>query len=327
MGNLIHRVELNRSFRKRSGGLAYQVVGFGFCDFYADKLSYFRFLTWVVEGDYDFAVDFGGFAVGAAVPELLVVGDAFDEDGEGAAYLLFLLLPADVSLYFHEAGEAAFDVGVVDLVGKGFGGGTFFGGVSECAEAFELEFFDAFGEGFEGFGGFAGEADDHGGAQDDVGHGGAQCGEAFSQGGVAGGAAHGFEDGGVEVLEGDVDVVADFRLTGDELDQVVGEAGGVEVEEADPEVAGYVAESGEEVAEVGVVVEVGAVGGDVLGDEVDFFGSGGDEGLGFVDEQVGGDAGVGAFHGGYGAEGACVVAAVGDFEVGGWEGVESFSRL
>ena len=235
---------------------------------------------------------------------------------------------------------AAFAGGVVDLVGHFGGEGAFFFGVGEDAGAFEAVVADEVAE----FGvvvfRLAGEAADEGGAEAEAGDGGAHVVDEAADVGAVGHAALLGEDVVGDVLEGDVDVFDDFVAGGEGVDEFSAPVGGVGVEDADPEVAGdgveFAQEAGEGFAAGGVDTAgfggavgpfVHAVVGGVLGDEVEFFHSGGDEGAGFAEDVGLGAAAVAAADAGDGAVGAGVVAAFGDFEVGGVRGGEEVAGV
>jgi hypothetical protein len=120
------------------------------------------------------------------------------------------------------------------------------------------------------------------------------------------------------VLQGDVEIFADVVVLGDGFKQLAGDAVGVGVEEAEPAEA---IDAGELVKECGEAVfeaEVFAVAGGVLADEGDFLDAAGDEGLlRFGDDGFKAAGTEFAAEVGDDAEGAGVVAALGDFDVGG----------
>jgi hypothetical protein len=140
---------------------------------------------------------------------------------------------------------------------------------------------------------------------------------------LVGGAAHRLEDGGAGVLEGDVEVGEDAALR-HEGDDLVDVGVGVDVVEADPgaegaQLAAEVEEAGADLAAVpvaGGVAEVDAVGAGVLGDDQELLGAGGDQGLGLAEHVGGGAGGQVAADLGDDAEGAAVVAAFGNLQVG-----------
>jgi hypothetical protein len=118
------------------------------------------------------------------------------------------------------------------------------------------------------------------------------------------------------VLERHVEVFADVVVAGDGFEESAGNAVGIGVEEAEPAQAVDAGERVEQGGEAVLEAEVFAVAGGVLADEGDLANAAGDEGFGFGDDgfesartefaaQVGNDA-----------EGAGVVAALGDFYIG-----------
>jgi hypothetical protein len=133
-------------------------------------------------------------------------------------------------------------------------------------------------------------------------------------------------------LQGNINIARDFGALRDRLNEFVGPVGGVGVKEADPEITFEPVESAKEGGEgfsasgidagggLGAVAEalpfVHAKVGRVLRDEVDFLHALGDEALGFADDGFLGAGTMLAADLGDDAEGAGVVAAFGDFDVG-----------
>jgi hypothetical protein len=105
---------------------------------------------------------------------------------------------------------------------------------------------------------------------------------------------------------------------GDGFKQDGGDAVGVGVEEADPLfVRGFdFGEAGEEGGEAVFEAEVFAIAGDVLADEVDFADAIVEQAAGFEDDAFKAAAAELAAELGDDAEGAGVIAALGDFDVG-----------
>ena len=118
------------------------------------------------------------------------------------------------------------------------------------------------------------------------------------------------------MLEGDVDVVEHLRFTGDDVDEGVVQIVGVQVVQANP-VKGQLAQLGEQRPQHPLVVEVDAVAGDVLGDDDELLHPGVGQGLGLRQQGLHGTAAVAAPQLGNDTEGAPVVAALGDLQVGG----------
>ena len=204
------------------------------------------------------------------------------------------------------------------------GRGAGLGGIFKDAEAIKLEVFDEVDEFLVLGGGFAGETGDEGGTERDAGDPVAEFLEkGFSL--LAGDfAAHGEEDFIVDVLEGHVDVLDHVAALGKRFDHFIREAGGIGVHEADPALAGgfgnELVEGTEHAGEAfagGVEADVFAVAGGVLADEVEFEGAIREEFFGFG-ENVRGVVWSqhAAADGRDGAEGATLVAAFGDAEVG-----------
>ena len=190
-------------------------------------------------------------------------------------------------------------------------------GVAEDAEPIEFGLLDEVFEDGDVVRGFAGETDDEGGAEGNAGDGFANLLQGLEEDVRTGAALHGFEHRGRGVLEGDVEIFADVVVLCDGFEELVGDAVGIGVEEAEPAEVG---DSGELVEERGQAVfeaEVLAVAGGVLTDEGDLLDAAGDEGLSFCDygfEAAGTELSAEV---GDDAEGAGVVASLGDFDVGG----------
>jgi len=119
------------------------------------------------------------------------------------------------------------------------------------------------------------------------------------------------------VLERDVEIFADVVVLRNGLKQLVGDAVGIGVEEAEPAEVGDAGELVEERGEAVFEAEVFAVAGGVLADEGDFLDAASDEGLGFRNDGLEAAGAEFSTEIGDDAEGAGVVAALGDFDVGG----------
>ncbi len=118
------------------------------------------------------------------------------------------------------------------------------------------------------------------------------------------------------MLERDVEIFADVVVLGDCLEELAGDAVGVGVEEAEPAEAWDAGELVEECGEAVLDAEVFAVAGGVLADEGDLLNAAGDELARFGDDRL--EAAGTEFSAQIGddAEGAGVVAALGDLDVG-----------
>ena len=101
-------------------------------------------------------------------------------------------------------------------------------------------------------------------------------------------ALHRVEDARVDVLQRDVDVVADVLVAGDGVDGVFGEGGWVGVVEAYPGGAALSGQAVEQLAQGAVAVEVEAIPGGVLADDYQLLDASGDECLGLVDNLLDG---------------------------------------
>ena len=127
------------------------------------------------------------------------------------------------------------------------------------------------------------------------------------------------------MLEGQVEVVANVVVAGDGFEEAAGDAVGIGVEEAEPAEVGDLGERVEELRQAVLEAEVFAVARGVLTDEGDLAGAAGDELLGFGDDRFKSARAEFAAKVGNDAEGAGMVAALGDFDVGGgfWGGQEA----
>jgi hypothetical protein len=122
------------------------------------------------------------------------------------------------------------------------------------------------------------------------------------------------------VLERQVEIFADVVVLRDRLEQFAGDAVGISVEKTEPlevrDAGEPIEEGGETVAEA----EVFAVAGGVLADESDFADAAGNELLGFGNDGFEAAGTEFAAQVGDDAEGTGMVAALGDFDVGGGAG-------
>ena len=117
------------------------------------------------------------------------------------------------------------------------------------------------------------------------------------------------------MLEWNVEIFADVVMAGDGREQAAGDAVGVGVEEAEPAEAFDAGERVEEGGEAVLEAEVFTVAGGVLADEGDLPDAAGDELLGFGDDRLEAAGAELAAQVGDDAEGARVVAALGDLDV------------
>ena len=248
--------------------------------------------------------------------DIIVAFASVDDDLKDFAYFLFVFLERDGLLELHEFAYAALLFLFGDGVAERMGWRVFLGGIGEASHAVEAgleeELFQFLEFGF----GFARIADNKGGADADVGDEVAELLQELQGLFAVDATIHGVEQAGVDVLEGDVDIVADVRMLSDGLNGVDGERGRVGVVEANPWGAALGGEEVEKVAESAAAVEVEAVVGGVLSDEDEFFGSIVDQLLRFEEDVFDGAGDVFATDEGDGAVGAAAVAAFGYFEVG-----------
>ena len=190
-------------------------------------------------------------------------------------------------------------------------------GVVEDAEPVELRFGDEVLEDGEIFGRLSRKTDNEAGAEGDAGDSGADLGERLEEDVGACAALHALEDIGRGVLERKVEVLADIVVARDGFEQLASDAIGIGVEESEPLEVRNAGEGVEEGSETVAEAEVFAVAGGVLTDEGDLANATGDELLGFSDNRLEAAGTEFAAQVGDDAEGAGVVAALGDFDVGG----------
>ena len=160
----------------------------------------------------------------------------------------------------------------VDATRQVAGGGALLGRVREepCPVEFDIpqelrQFLDVVV-------GLAGEADDEAGAEGGVGVGGADVLDQCPIGLSPAGTLHVPQQALRGVLEGQVEVGGDLWIGSHLLDQAAPDLAGIQVEEADHAYALHLRQGGDEVDDVGLagsVVEVAAVGCQVLGNEHD----------------------------------------------------------
>ena len=164
--------------------------------------------------------------------------------------------------------------------------------------------------------GFAGKADDEAGAQRDAGNGGAHPLEEFQEGVAVGAALHAGQDVAAGMLQRHVDVFGQAFVGGEGFEHFLRYAIWIGVEKAHPEQVFDLGEAFEELREAVAQVEVFAVGGCVLADQGDFASAGGGEIFRFADDGFESAAAEFAAKLRDDAEGAGVIAAFGDFDVG-----------
>ena len=128
-------------------------------------------------------------------------------------------------------------------------------------------------------------------------------------------AAHGLEDGIVAVLDGDIHILADFRLGCDGVYERIGNAVGVEIVQADP-VKVQLAQLPQQLRQLLLFIQVDAVAGDVLGDDDALLYAAVREGLGLGEDILHPAAAVLAPQGRDNAVGAAVAAPLGNAQVG-----------
>ena len=144
--------------------------------------------------------------------------------------------------------------------------GSLLFGIGEYAQSFEPYRAHEFQKLFEVGFGFARISDQQGRAQREVGNGLPQFVDQFVSLGLGMASVHGRELVVGDMLEGNVEVFADFGFAGHHFDHLVGESRGVGVVEPDPADAVDAAQGFEQFGQASFAVKVQAVVGRVLCD-------------------------------------------------------------
>ena len=117
------------------------------------------------------------------------------------------------------------------------------------------------------------------------------------------------------MLDGDVHIIANFRLSGDGIYQLIGNAVGIEVVQADP-MEIQLAQRPQQLRQLLLFIQVDAVAGDVLGDDDALLYAAVREGPGLGEDVLHPAAAVLAPQGRDNAVGAAVAAPLGNAQVG-----------
>ncbi len=267
-----------------------------------------------------------GFAVAAIGPSRR----PFAEDIDALADQFLIQLHADAVLNSEEVVVAeAFDV-FGDIVGVAFdreGAGA--RGVFEDEAVFVAGLLEEVAGGLEVFVGFGGEADDHVAGELDVGDDSAGAFDEFEVGGGGVAAVHHFEEAVGAGLGGDVEVAADARGGGHDVEDVIAKIGGKAGDETEAREGGnFFVQSLQQFGEGGAFFRGAGRSGDVWGfgfvdvvvdglsEEGDFEAAGVDEFFGFFEDGVGGAGDFSATGVGDDAVGAEFIAAANDADVG-----------
>jgi len=164
---------------------------------------------------------------------------------------------------------------------------------------------------------FAGKAHDQRRAQRDVGHEAAGPADDFPDAVGADAPVHGGEHCVVDMLDGQIDITADGGMRRHGLQKVVGDVRRMGVKKAQPVQAVKRREIRNERSKGRAARQVATVGGRILADENDFPGAAVKKPTRFGENVAGRPAAGSAPDGRYGAVGAAVGTAVGDFQIGG----------
>ena len=193
---------------------------------------------------------------------------SLDEDVDRPADPGLVLLPGDRGLDLHDLAAARLLLLEGDPVGQAERGGASLGRVGENAEVVEPGRLRRTGAARRTLSSFARKADDERGPDRRVRELRPDAIEEPERPGPVEAPPHGFDEAGIGMLEGDVEVAADLR-TGHRLEQAVRDLLGIAVEEAQPGDAGDTREPLQEPGEPVPDPTVAAEPGRVVGDEVD----------------------------------------------------------
>src|SRR5688572_3624077 len=186
----------------------------------------------------DDAVDLRRLAGGAALPvERGVLAGTIDQHVHRCPHLLARPLPGEGVLRLLDARRALGRHLGLDLPGVARRRRALLGRVGEDAEAVEAHLVDELQQPLEGRLVLAREADQHGGAHRDAGHGRPELGDHVAHAPGGDGAPHRFQDPVVGVLDRHVEIRHD-ACAGPRRHQPVVDVGGVEVHRTDPRHAG-----------------------------------------------------------------------------------------
>ena len=172
-------------------------------------------------GDDDFVVDVGAvvFGAGNVVGAFVTV----DDDAVGVADASLVFGKGDLFLDGHELADTALLFILANGVAEFLGGCVLFGRIGKAAHAVELSLANKLLEFFKlGFR-LTGVADDESGADAYIGELGAKCVQEVERTFAVDATLHGGQNTAVDVLEGDVDVVADIFVATDYIDGISGE--------------------------------------------------------------------------------------------------------
>ena len=243
--------------------------------------------------------------------------DAFDEHFDDLAFPCLVFRPGDLLLGFEEFSLSA----VFDPRGDGIaerkGRGSFFERVGEDTHMIELGFLDEGSQFLEGLFGFAGKADDEIRPDGDLRADGTKLRQQFQEARAGTTPGHLLQHLGVRVLQWHIEILGAGRRFRDGAHEPLGEPIGIGVVDAEPAQAGHFAQGADQVLQGIGIAKIAAVVGGVLGHEADFQDALGYEIPGFGHNAFDAPAALATPQFRDDAEGAGVVAALADLEVGG----------
>ena len=190
-------------------------------------------------------------------------------------------------------------------------------GVAESAHPVERGLFHKAAKLLEFFFGFAGKADDERSPQSNAGNDAAHFLDGAQEQVGAASALHALQDRRRGVLQRHVDVGTNIVVGGDRLQQSSGDFVGISVKEANPLQAVDASELFQQQSEAVFQSEIFAVAGCVLSDERDFAHAGLRQSFGFGDHGFETPRAKLSAKLGNDAEAAGMIAAFGDFDIGG----------
>ena len=129
-------------------------------------------------------------------------------------------------------------------------------------------------------------------------------------------AVHTFQHAVRDVLQSDVEIFADVVVLADDAQQVHWELCGIGIMEANPFYAGNLRHALHEFCNLALMVEVEAIAGEFLSDDLKFVDSGFHHASHLVENILHRAARVSPRDEGYGAVGTLAVAALADFQIG-----------
>lgn len=218
-----------------------------------------------VFADEHAVIHFGRVVLGAADVEILFLG--IDDDFESLAHLGFVQFEGNLFLKAHDFILPFVFFGLANRVAQLVGWRVILLRVSEDAQSVEARSFDELHKFLVLFTGFRRVAGDKGGAQGDVGNGLADAFYHIIYIGCASATSHTLEDFVVDVLDGDVQIVAELRVFFHHIQDFEGEVERVGVVQTEPFDTFHLGESLHQGGQFPFARQIDAVVGQILGDK------------------------------------------------------------